>query len=129
MFLVGDAAHLQSSAGGLGMNTGIQDGHNLAWKIAAVIHGQASVAAIDYLRGMTFYRYHSDAVLRTDEPSPATEADHDHDLIDPDGAVLLRPDGFVAWRASALPTDPEAVLRQTIHRTLEPSQRNDQLSG
>lgn len=46
-FLVGDAAHVQSSAGGLGMNTGIQDGHNLAWKIAAVLTGQAGVSLLD----------------------------------------------------------------------------------
>ncbi|GAA4021659.1 FAD-dependent oxidoreductase [Allokutzneria multivorans] len=39
-FLVGDAAHVQSSAGGLGMNTGIQDGHNLAWKLAAALSGK-----------------------------------------------------------------------------------------
>jgi putative polyketide hydroxylase len=43
VFLVGDAAHVQSSAGGLGMNTGIQDGHNLAWKLAEVLKGQSSL--------------------------------------------------------------------------------------
>ncbi|ALG06875.1 FAD-dependent monooxygenase [Kibdelosporangium phytohabitans] len=47
VFLVGDAAHVQSSAGGLGMNTGIQDGHNLAWKIAAVLAGQAAPRLLD----------------------------------------------------------------------------------
>lgn len=40
-FLVGDAAHIHSPAGGQGMNTGIQDGYNLAWKLAAVIKGEA----------------------------------------------------------------------------------------
>ncbi|MFI1197882.1 FAD-dependent monooxygenase [Streptomyces sp. NPDC020883] len=99
-FLAGDAAHVQSSAGGLGMNTGIQDGHNLAWKLAAVLRGRcvptlldsyetdrraavrASLTvsrnllqgyqsldgdpnalyeklAVDYLRGMMFYGYPS----------------------------------------------------------------------
>jgi 2-polyprenyl-6-methoxyphenol hydroxylase-like FAD-dependent oxidoreductase len=33
-FLAGDAAHIHSPAGGQGMNTGIQDAHNLAWKLA-----------------------------------------------------------------------------------------------
>ncbi|ONI77318.1 FAD-binding monooxygenase [Actinosynnema sp. ALI-1.44] len=47
VFLVGDAAHVQSSAGGLGMNTGIQDGHNLAWKIAAVLAGDAAPNLLD----------------------------------------------------------------------------------
>jgi hypothetical protein len=46
-FLVGDAAHVQSSAGGLGMNTGIQDGHNLAWKLAAVLSGKAGVSLLE----------------------------------------------------------------------------------
>lgn len=39
VFLVGDAAHRTTPAGGLGMNTGIQEAHNLAWKLAAVCRG------------------------------------------------------------------------------------------
>ena len=38
-FLAGDAAHIHTPAGAQGMNTGIQDGYNLAWKIALVIRG------------------------------------------------------------------------------------------
>jgi 2-polyprenyl-6-methoxyphenol hydroxylase-like FAD-dependent oxidoreductase len=38
-FLCGDAAHVHSPAGGQGMNTGMQDAFNLAWKLAAVAHG------------------------------------------------------------------------------------------
>jgi hypothetical protein len=41
-FLAGDSAHVHSPAGAQGMNTGIQDGYNLAWKMALVIRGQAS---------------------------------------------------------------------------------------
>jgi len=41
VFLAGDAAHRFPPTGGLGMNTGISDAHNLAWKLAAVIHGEA----------------------------------------------------------------------------------------
>jgi 2-polyprenyl-6-methoxyphenol hydroxylase-like FAD-dependent oxidoreductase len=40
-FLVGDAAHIHSPAGGQGMNTGIGDAINLAWKLAAVVGGRA----------------------------------------------------------------------------------------
>lgn len=40
-FLAGDAAHRFPPTGGLGLNTGIQDAHNLAWKLAAVINGWA----------------------------------------------------------------------------------------
>jgi 2-polyprenyl-6-methoxyphenol hydroxylase-like FAD-dependent oxidoreductase len=39
VFLAGDAAHVHSPAGGLGMNTGIQDAYNLSWKIAHVLDG------------------------------------------------------------------------------------------
>jgi 2-polyprenyl-6-methoxyphenol hydroxylase-like FAD-dependent oxidoreductase len=40
-FLLGDAAHIHSPAGGQGMNTGIGDAINLAWKVAAVLRGDA----------------------------------------------------------------------------------------
>jgi len=40
-FLVGDAAHVHSPAGGQGMNTGMQDAFNLAWKLAMVCHHEA----------------------------------------------------------------------------------------
>lgn len=41
MFVLGDAAHLHSPVGGQGMNTGLGDAANLAWKIAAVMQGTA----------------------------------------------------------------------------------------
>jgi 2-polyprenyl-6-methoxyphenol hydroxylase-like FAD-dependent oxidoreductase len=40
-FLAGDSAHIHSPAGAQGMNTGIQDGYNLTWKMAAVLKGDA----------------------------------------------------------------------------------------
>ena len=40
VFLVGDSAHIMPPTGGFGSNTGIQDAHNLAWKLAAVIKGR-----------------------------------------------------------------------------------------
>ncbi len=46
-FLAGDAAHVHSVVGGQGLNLGIQDGRNLAWKLAGVIHGTLSPAVLD----------------------------------------------------------------------------------
>ncbi|MCE7549813.1 FAD-dependent monooxygenase [Streptomyces thermodiastaticus] len=46
-FVAGDAAHVHSPASGQGMNTGIQDAYNLAWKLAAVIQGHAGEALLD----------------------------------------------------------------------------------
>jgi 2-polyprenyl-6-methoxyphenol hydroxylase-like FAD-dependent oxidoreductase len=40
-FLAGDAAHIHSPVGAQGMNTGLQDAHNLAWKLALVVSGRA----------------------------------------------------------------------------------------
>ena len=47
VFLAGDAAHVHSPAGGQGMNTGMQDAINLAWKLALVIGGGAGPALLD----------------------------------------------------------------------------------
>jgi 2-polyprenyl-6-methoxyphenol hydroxylase-like FAD-dependent oxidoreductase len=46
-FLLGDAAHIHSPVGGQGMNTGIGDAVNLAWKLADVLHGRAAPALLD----------------------------------------------------------------------------------
>ncbi|HUA90828.1 MAG TPA: FAD-dependent monooxygenase, partial [Steroidobacteraceae bacterium] len=46
-FLLGDAAHIHSPAGGQGMNTGIGDAVNLAWKLAAVLNGEAPPSLLD----------------------------------------------------------------------------------
>jgi hypothetical protein len=47
VFLAGDAAHIHSPAGGQGMNTGIGDAINLAWKLAAVLARRGSPALLD----------------------------------------------------------------------------------
>ena len=46
-FVSGDAAHVHSPASGQGLNTGIQDAYNLAWKLAMVIHGHADATLLD----------------------------------------------------------------------------------
>jgi 2-polyprenyl-6-methoxyphenol hydroxylase-like FAD-dependent oxidoreductase len=244
VFLVGDAAHTMPPKLGLGVNTAIQSAQNLAWKLAAVLKGQASqgllstyeaerrpvgrLAAVQSLVGpaaslltkgsddkllpvekrvpvfslIAGYRYRSRAVVSEDNPPPPTrkgaeeEADIEllenpealtgqpgtrvphvwlerggrristldlidgrfvllvgsagafwqkaapaaaaslgialsvyrvgADLIDvenawqakmgvpAEGAVLVRPDGFVAWRTSAQPANPEPRLVQVL---------------
>jgi len=46
-FLMGDAAHVHSPVGAQGMNTGLQDAYNLAWKLALVVRGKADAALLD----------------------------------------------------------------------------------
>lgn len=202
VFLAGDAAHtLPPSRGGFGANTGIEDAHNLAWKLAAVLRGTAGDGLLDsydaerrpvaWLRhdqifaredyradagthgGATIYPdaalelgqlYRSSAVIgagpelppaATPEAwrgQPGTRAPHvwlaprlsTLDLLQrgwvvlsdderwgptttrldgaalaalglaPGGAALVRPDGYIAWRAPGLPADPAAALAQAI---------------
>jgi 2-polyprenyl-6-methoxyphenol hydroxylase-like FAD-dependent oxidoreductase len=47
VFLIGDAAHRFPPNGGFGMNSGIADAHNLAWKLRLVVDGQAGPALLD----------------------------------------------------------------------------------
>ncbi|MFC9745688.1 FAD-dependent monooxygenase [Streptomyces niveus] len=47
VFLAGDAAHVHSPAGGQGMNTGIQDAANLAWRLTAAVRGHAPDGLLD----------------------------------------------------------------------------------
>ncbi|MFC8511218.1 FAD-dependent oxidoreductase [Streptomyces sp. NPDC057411] len=47
VLLAGDAAHVHSPAGGMGMNTGLQDAANLGWKLAAVVQGRAGGPLLD----------------------------------------------------------------------------------
>jgi len=47
LFIAGDAAHRHPPTTGLGLNTGVADAHNLAWKLALVIRGQADASLLD----------------------------------------------------------------------------------
>ena len=63
-FLLGDAAHIHSPVGAQGMNTGLQDAYNLAWKLALVVAGQADAGAARFLRGTSASRSRSDCWRR-----------------------------------------------------------------
>jgi pentachlorophenol monooxygenase len=47
VFVAGDAAHIHPPTGAQGMNTGIQDAHNLAWKLALAVRGEAAAGLLD----------------------------------------------------------------------------------
>src|SRR6185312_3394454 len=47
VFVAGDAAHIHPPTGAQGMNTGIQDAHNLAWKLALAVSGVAAPGLLD----------------------------------------------------------------------------------
>jgi len=236
IFLAGDAAHLMPPTGGFGGNTGVHDAHNLAWKLALVLKGQAGAALLDsyeaerrpaghftveqayaryvtrtaaYLKATDYepvandfeielgYRYRSAAIVtepgapdghedpRHAQGRPGSRAPHlwlqrgdakissldlfgdgfvllagpqggawasafahiaasypglaltSHRIgapelrdpagafataygLGPDGASLVRPDGFVAWRSTtAAPADADAVLRRVLGGLLQ----------
>jgi 2-polyprenyl-6-methoxyphenol hydroxylase-like FAD-dependent oxidoreductase len=232
VFLVGDAAHTMPPNGGFGGNTGVQDTHNLAWKLSLVLRGAASPRLLDtydaerrplgaltveqaysrYVRRTAphlgidtvqplvddwnmeiGHHYRSDAILSEADDNasvhtgpfesrgrPGTRAPHlvlerdgesrsSHDLygrgfvllcgadgapwvkaarsledplltaqhigtpegwrdradafterygVSSAGAVLVRPDGFVAWRSKEAASRPDEVLRAVFERLL-----------
>jgi 2-polyprenyl-6-methoxyphenol hydroxylase-like FAD-dependent oxidoreductase len=224
VFLAGDAAHVMPPYGGYGGNVGIQDAHNLAWKLAYVLRGLAGEELLStyeperrpiacltteqaYTRYVTRearyldrgdlqpqvedlnvemgYRYHSSAVIPEDHADiiphenprksagrPGFRAPHlwiesnlstldlfgrhytlltagegknwaqaaafaaerldiqldTHQIearsfsesygISSTGAVLVRPDGFVAWRTRCAPDSPEVSLVQALSTVL-----------
>jgi putative polyketide hydroxylase len=214
-FFTGDAAHVMPPTGAFGSNTGIQDTHNLAWKLALVLRGYATDALLDtyeherhpvasatvdqavlrakdrprlagqpgapvppgivHDRTVIFqYRYESTAVVLPEHERPvgpwtehldgapgtrapvaafepsgrefvlvtgrsgadewahAADDAHRHTGlrvavhlgdteaygISPEGAALIRPDGFVAWRTWRQPRDPAGALVAVFSRVL-----------
>lgn len=97
VFLCGDAAHLMPPWGGFNATTGIADAHNLAWKLAAVMRGEAVPDLLDSYdaeRRPLALRNGRQALLRTDFDARfgiETERNRDsfRELIDP-GALILR---------------------------------------
>ncbi|MFD3869391.1 FAD-dependent oxidoreductase [Streptomyces sp. NPDC058623] len=73
VFVVGDAAHEMSPTGAFGSNTGIQDAHNLAWKVAAVLNGSAGPDLLD-----TYEAERLPVAKATSERASARSAEHSH---------------------------------------------------
>ncbi|MFD3542779.1 FAD-dependent oxidoreductase [Streptomyces sp. NPDC058662] len=85
VLLAGDAAHVHSPAGGLGMNTGLQDAANLSWKLAAVLHGRT--------------------------PDPEGLLDSYHRERHPVGGLVLRVSGAIVRSAMATGPAPRTARR------------------
>ncbi|WP_455771405.1 FAD-dependent oxidoreductase, partial [Streptomyces xanthophaeus] len=71
VFLAGDSAHEMSPTGAFGSNTGIQDAHNLAWKLAAVLEGWAGPSLLE-----TYEAERQPVAQATGEPAAARAAPH-----------------------------------------------------
>ncbi|MEU9254096.1 FAD-dependent monooxygenase [Streptomyces sp. NPDC048270] len=113
VFLAGDSAHEMSPTGAFGSNTGIQDAHNLAWKLAAVLNGAAGH------RLLQSYEAERLPVARaTSERASARSAEHSHPGYEPEpapgprgggrpGGVLTVAMGYRYAVGAVLGADPE----------------------
>ncbi|MEV0747524.1 FAD-dependent monooxygenase [Streptomyces sp. NBC_01220] len=73
VFLAGDSAHEMSPTGAFGSNTGIQDAHNLAWKLAAVLRDEAGPGLLD-----TYEAERRPVARATSERASARSGEHSH---------------------------------------------------
>ena len=110
IFICGDAAHLMPPNGGFGGNTGIHDAHNLAWKLALVLKGQASPHLLDsyeterkpvakFTVEQAFSRY----VART---APWLKGSQPTDALVPDFDIEL---GYLYGRTGEVHADPHTT--------------------
>ena len=116
VFLAGDSAHEMSPTGAFGSNTGIQDAHNLAWKLAAVLGGWAGPDLLE-----TYTTERRPVAQVTSERASARSAEHRHpgyDAVPGTGrqagvlAVALGyryPEGAVAGGDPRQPVVPESL--------------------
>ena len=119
IFLAGDAAHEMPPTGGFGLNTGVQDVQNLAWKLAAVLHGQANASLLD-----TYHAERQPLGVAITEASLANSLSMGRTARQPD-AVLPRPEflneqGLIfgaSYESSAVIPDgtPPPAARQSRH--------------
>jgi 2-polyprenyl-6-methoxyphenol hydroxylase-like FAD-dependent oxidoreductase len=119
MLLVGDAAHVHLPAGGQGLNVGLQDATNLAWKLAAEIHGWAPDRLIEGPDAYEAERRHiaqrllndtlaQDALMHTFSPSGQALRELFAGFIDQRGEVAEELSGWLSGLAVGYPR-PEGV--------------------
>jgi len=95
IFIAGDAAHLFTPTGGFGMNTGIDDSANLAWKLAAVLQGWGGPRLLDS------YEAERKPIGYRNTGASRKYASRMHDAVVPDDVELDGPAGEAARTAAA----------------------------
>ncbi|GAA3170261.1 MULTISPECIES: FAD-dependent oxidoreductase [Streptomyces] len=118
VFLAGDSAHEMSPTGAFGSNTGIQDAHNLAWKLAAVLDGSAGPGLL-----ASYEAERRPVAQATSARASARSAEHSHPGYDPAPAATgarqkgvltvalgyAYPRGAVVGAAEDLPVVPDRM--------------------
>ncbi|MFE7134681.1 FAD-dependent oxidoreductase [Streptomyces sp. NPDC057638] len=126
VFLAGDSAHEMSPTGAFGSNTGIQDAHNLAWKLAAVSNGWAGPGLLD-----SYGEERQPVARATGERASARSAEHSHPGYSPAVTPTGRPGGILTVvmgygypRGAVLGAEPtRPVVPDRLELTAEPGTR------
>ncbi|OAH09676.1 FAD-dependent oxidoreductase [Streptomyces jeddahensis] len=127
VFLAGDSAHEMSPTGAFGSNTGIQDAHNLAWKLAAVLNGWAGPGLLQ-----TYETERLPVAQVTSARASARSVEHSHPGYAPapgagggqQGGVLKVALGYRYPRGAVIGADPaQPVVPDTMQLTGEPGSR------
>jgi len=142
LFLAGDAAHLFTPHGGFGMNTGVDDAANLAWKLAAVVRGWAHESLLSTYEeerkpvavvNTQLARQHGRHLARLPRSGPAMSASfHEYAISTIDTADVAFGSNYVS---SSLTTLPSGAKTRAQHFWLSDSERTegfsvwDQLGG
>ncbi|MFB9925560.1 FAD-dependent monooxygenase [Amycolatopsis halotolerans] len=119
VFLAGDAAHVWPPAGAMGANTGVQDGYNLAWKIAGVVKGWAGEGLLDtyHTERHTLAVELSDLVVN--RQMQRNSAEIEDDTTDDQLWTL----GQRYWSSAVLGAKHDSVFGDTLGKTAEPGLR------
>jgi len=113
VFLLGDAAHRHPPTGALGLNSAVQDAHNLCWKLAATLSGQASDQLLDSYE--TERKPITSSYVRRSLEYAMNHFVTDQRLADPAG------DADAPWRllrAAWSNDEASADARRAVHRAL-----------
>ncbi|MFF6996452.1 FAD-dependent oxidoreductase [Streptomyces sp. NPDC008313] len=129
VFLAGDSAHEMSPTGAFGSNTGIQDAHNLAWKLAAVLGGWAGPGLLD-----SYDAERRPVAEATSARASSRSVEHSHPGYEPGpsaltpggrrGGILNVALGYRYPRGAVVGADPRTpVVPDAMRLTGEPGSR------